>query len=161
MEAIYNKIGDTMEKLFTIMIGIGAIVCLIIVNVAVVARLTNVSISWSDELIKIIFIYVIYIGAAIAYKTDSLISITMLEESLLAKTNNVPYKILKVTQHLICTGFAIFCSIEGINMVMNQLRNNELTPALELPAAISTIGFVIGVIAWSYYGFGKIAKYIR
>ncbi|OON97859.1 MAG: hypothetical protein ATN32_05210 [Candidatus Epulonipiscium fishelsonii] len=161
MEPIYNKIGDKTEKVFTIMIGIGAIICLVIVNVAVVARVSNVSISWSDELIKIIFMYVIYIGAAIAYKTDSLIGITMLEESLMNMENKVPYKILKVVQHLICTGFAIFCSIQGIKMMMTQITNNELTPALELPAAISTIGFVIGVIAWSYYGFGKIVKYIR
>ena len=158
---IYTKIGNIIEKNFMWIIGFGATICLLIANIAVVSRLAHFSVSWSDEVIKIIFIYVIYIGTALAYRSDSLIGITMFEEFLIGKANNIPYKIVKIIQHLVSTGFAIFCSVQGYNMMMGQLRNGELTPALELPAAISTIGFLIGAIIWTYYGFGKIVEYIK
>lgn len=161
MSGIYEKIGGFLEKKFTVVIGFGATVCLLIANFAIAARLMNISISWSDEIIKIIFIYVIYIGTALAYRSDGLIGITVVEEALIGKGNNMPYKIMKIVQHIITTGFALFCSYQGLTMVLSQLKNNEITPALEISASISTIGFVIGSVIWSFYGLGKIAYYIK
>ena len=161
MSSVYEKISEFLESKFTIVIGFGATVCLLIANFAVAARLGNISISWSDEIVKIIFIYVIYIGTALAYKSDSLIGITVIEEGLIGKSNNIPYKIMKIVQHFITMGFALFCSCQGIIMVLNQIKNNELTPALEISAAVATIGFVIGSIIWTFYGIGKLAYYIK
>ena len=150
---LYVVIGDTIESIFIKFIGFMAILCLFIVNMCVLARLMKVSISWGDEIIKIIFIYIIYIGAALAYKNDGLIGITMLEESFLK--NKKLYKFLKIIQHFIIVSFAIFCMCQSYLMSFRQF------PALELPAAISTLGFVMGSIIWVYYGFRKIIKYIK
>lgn len=156
---LYTIIGDTFENIFIKFIGIMAIVCLFIVNMCVVARLMKISISWGDEVIKIIFIYVIYIGAALAYKSDGLIGITMLEESF--SKNKKLYKFLKIVQHFIIVSFAIFCLCQSYLMTFRQFSYGELTPALEIPAAISTLGFVIGSIIWVYYGLGKLISYIK
>lgn len=156
---LYVVIGDTIESIFIKFIGFMAILCLFIVNMCVLARLMKVSISWGDEIIKIIFIYIIFIGAALAYKNDGLIGITMLEESFLK--NKKLYKFLKIIQHFIIVSFAIFCMCQSYLMTFRQFLYGELTPALELPAAISTLGFVMGSIIWVYYGFRKIIKYIK
>ena len=46
-------------------------------------------------------------------------------------------------------------------MTIRQFSYGELTPALEIPAAISTLGFVIGSIIWIYYGIEKIIQYLK
>lgn len=158
---LYTKIGNIIENIFIKFIGLAAIICLFIVNLAVLARLMKISISWSDEIIKIIFIYIVYIGTALAYKTDGLIGITMLEEYLYKKSNHKIYKLLKLFQHIIIIGFAIFCAYQSYLMTIRQFSYGELTPALEIPAAISTLGFVIGSIIWIYYGIEKIIQYLK
>ena len=84
---------------------------------AVLARLMKISISWSDEIIKIIFIYIVYIGTALAYKTDGLIGITMLEEYLYKKSNHKIYKLLKLFQHIY---YNSFCYILCIPKLLND-----------------------------------------
>lgn len=152
---LYSKIGNILEKNFIILLGIAALICLIIVNVAVLARTLNISISWSDEIIKIIFIYIIYIGAALAYRGDGLIGITMLEEKLFEK-NKKSYVFLKKIQHFIILAFSLFCIYQSYLMCLQQLRFNEVTPALEIPAMISTLGFFIGSILWTFYSLEKL-----
>lgn len=160
-KGLYTKIGNTVENVFIKFIGFAAVVCLFVVNLAVLARLMKISISWSDEIIKIIFIYIVYIGTALAYRTDGLIGITMLEEYLYKKSNKKPYKYIKLFQHVVIIGFAIFCAFQSYLMAIRQFSYGELTPALEIPAAIATLGFVIGSIIWIYYGIEKIAYYFK
>lgn len=155
----YILIGDTIEKISMKFIGIMAIICLFVVNACILARLMKISISWGDEIIKIIFIYIIYIGTALAYKSDDLIGITMLEDSF--NKNKKLYRILKIIQHIVIISFAIFCMCQSYLMFFKQLKYGELTPALEIPAAISTLGFVIGSIIWVYYGIEKLFYYIK
>lgn len=160
-KGLYLKCGDVFELIFKYFIAVTSIICFIIVNMAILARLMNVSISWSDEVIKILFIYIVYIGTALAYKTDGLIGITMLEEKLKGKKRNLPYNILKLIQHIVILIFAIFCMYQGFCMTVTQIHYNQLTATLELPAAISTIGFVIGSILWVYYAVGKVVYFLR
>ena len=39
-----------------------------------------VSTPWSDELLKLIFIWTIYMGSAVLFMNDELISLTLLED---------------------------------------------------------------------------------
>ena len=118
VERVYNTISNTIEKVLVYFIGISATICLAIANIAVLSRyVLKYSLPWSEELLRILFIIIIYVGTALAYRSDALIGITMFEESLIGKANNIPYKIVKVFQHIVIIIFALIGLIQANNMM--------------------------------------------
>ena len=61
--------------------GIVGIIMVFIATYAVLARnVLIVSTPWSDELLKLLFVWSIYVGSAILFMNDGLISLTLVED---------------------------------------------------------------------------------
>lgn len=77
MKNALNKFISSLDFLF----GLVGIVMILIATYAVFARnILIVSTPWSDELLKLLFVWSIYIGSAILFMNDGLISLTLIED---------------------------------------------------------------------------------
>ena len=75
MKGVWDKVNSGLNFLF----GIAGIIMVLVASYAVLARnVLLVSTPWSDELFKLIFIWTIYMGSAILFMNDELISLTLL-----------------------------------------------------------------------------------
>lgn len=79
MKNALNKFISSLDFLF----GLVGIVMILIATYAVFARnILIVSTPWSDELLKLLFVWSIYIGSAILFMNDGLISLTLIEDKI-------------------------------------------------------------------------------
>ena len=77
MKGVWDKVNSGLNFLF----GIAGIIMVLVASYAVLARnVLLVSTPWSDELLKLIFIWTIYMGSAVLFMNDELISLTLLED---------------------------------------------------------------------------------
>ena len=97
-----RKVMNVLDKCCQWVVIVGLAVMTVVLFAQVTARYVFGSgISWSEELARYIMIWVVYIGAAVVYKDNSHISVTVLEEIF----NPQARRILAVIQKLVSIGF--------------------------------------------------------
>jgi C4-dicarboxylate transporter DctQ subunit len=124
------------------LIGCLVIAAICLVTYGVISRMLNIPVAWTDELLRAVFLWLIFIAAAAAYKTDNLIGFDLLDD-LLAKRRALR-KTLKLIQ---CAGalvFGIFMTVKMSVIISTQFSTGEFTPVLNLPLWFINSGCFIG-----------------
>ena len=135
----FKKAKDLGEKA----IGAMVIVALLIANYGVLARyVLEIPAAWTDEITRAIFIWLIFISSAVAFSTDTLISLELVE----AKLQGKPFarKCLKFVQAVLAIIFSVFCTYNGFLIVLKQFKSGETTPVVDIPLYFINLGFLIG-----------------
>jgi TRAP-type C4-dicarboxylate transport system permease small subunit len=138
-----NRSGAGLpSRLVENLIGYFVIVAISVVTYGVAARTLNISVAWTDELLRVIFLWLIFIAAALAYKTNNLIGFDLLNDMM----DNRPCLLLglKILQ---CAGaliFGVFMSLHMLTIVSTQFDTSELTPVLGLPLWLVNLGCLLG-----------------
>ncbi|RMG84100.1 MAG: TRAP transporter small permease [Bacteroidetes bacterium] len=104
----------------------GSIVLLMLVAIFFRYVLNN-SLFWSDEIIRYLFVWLTFLGAAVAFRENAHIRVTFFREKLPA----TPRKIVENLDQWLTLGFLIFLSVGGFYWVAD-LRGS-FSPALGLP----------------------------
>jgi len=144
MENAFNKFGEKAERV----IGVVGLIGILIITANVVARfILRASMSWSDELLRTMFIYGYFIGAAISLISGGLMGLELLGASF-DKHGNVRAKcILNIILNIINSvffvvlGYYIFNGILLPFIVSGTSTSTSATPAWVLP-----LGYGIGVL---------------
>lgn len=104
------------------------------------------SLSWSEELARYLFIWLIYIGISYGCKIMKHIKID-------AGLKLFPKKIrpfIVVLGDLLVLGFAIYIVITGYELILMQVRLHKVSPALQLPLqyvnAAPVAGFALAAV---------------
>ena len=111
--------------------GIVGIIMVFIATYAVLARnVLIVSTPWSDELLKLLFVWSIYVGSAILFMNDGLISLTLVEDGYKEK-KPVVYGVLKAIQYIAAIGIcglvtSQLFTIVGTQMSMRGYHRSEI-----------------------------------
>ncbi|WP_269758344.1 TRAP transporter small permease [Thalassobacillus sp. C254] len=96
------------------------------------------SLSWSEELLRYLMVWVVFLGAAVALREKSLIGIEMFVE----RFPETIHRILKVFSYIVCMVFFIFIMYKGINVL--ESVSNQRSPAMRIsmvwPYAAMPIG---------------------
>lgn len=96
---------------------------------------------WSEELAKIILVWLTFLGAAIAFGKGTHLKIDLLESKLSKKMS----VILNLIVDLLIILFLIIICINCYEF-MSQI-SGRLTPALRIPSSVSYFGLFFGFIA--------------
>lgn len=152
---------DYIEKAIEWFLFILAIVVLLVANIAVAARLLKIPLSWSDELLRAVFIAMFFIGSAIELKTKGLISITVLEEVLGKLKNPSAYVVVKSFQYLITAAFSFFCAYYGMIVAISNFQLDKRTAVMRLPSGYIMLTFVIGMVLIGAYSIYVMLRLIR
>jgi TRAP-type C4-dicarboxylate transport system permease small subunit len=148
-----NRLAAYFSRMVENLIGCFVVVAICLVTYGVIARMLNISVAWTDELLRAIFLWLIFIAAALAYKTNNLIGFDLLND-VMAKR---PW-LLRGLKFLQCAGalvFGIFMSIHMLTIVSTQLSTSEFTPVLNLPLWFVNSGCLLGSVLTVVFALQK------
>lgn len=136
--------GKVLKLLNAILNGvivliIAGMVGLVFLNV-VLRYLFDSGITWSEELARYMFVWIIFLGAIVAAKDKSHLGVDIL-------TANVPRNAQKILS-LIATGLSIFVLILFIDGLFKMIELNSVVtgPATGIPVAFFYIAGVIAAV---------------
>lgn len=115
-----------MKKVNNILYAIGSvffILMLVIMVVQIVARSTKISISWTEEAGRLCFMYVVFIGAAIATNNSSHLAI----DTILAKTTGIGRKIFEIGIDLVCLSVQFVFLVGSFAMLKVSMAKSYAT----------------------------------
>lgn len=104
----------------------------------------KVSIVWSDEMFTLVFVWLIFIGCAMASVDDKHIEISILTDALHGKTK----LILKVLQNVLMGIFIAVLLVQSVNITALQMKTGQFTAILNWPVWYTTLAMVVGSAAW-------------
>lgn len=156
-----KKIISQFNMCLRILFGYIGILMILIQSYAVFARnVLKLPSPWTDETLKLMFVWLIFVCAALAFFDEDLIGLDLLEEMLQRRGN---YKwLLKLVQNICALVYGIFTFKWSIDIVSVQISTMESTAVVKYPLWIINLGFLAGsfmVIIFAAYkiirGFKK------
>lgn len=144
MKKVLKWLDEYLEMSICIIL-MSAMTLLVFVQVIMRYVFQN-SLSWSEELARYLFIWLIYIGISYGCKIMKHIKID-------AGLKLFPKKmrpLIVVLGDLLVLGFAIYIVITGYELILMQVRLHKVSPALQLPLqyvnAAPVAGFALAAV---------------
>lgn len=133
-------------------IGISILFTILIANLAVVYRyILGSSLPWSEELLRFLFVWIVFIGAALAYKKDELVELTLVTD--LAKGKLALF--LELFRHFLSCFFIVIVSYQSFMIMIGEMNTGKISAAMEIQVWIVTAGLVVGSVLWSFFAIKK------
>lgn len=145
--------GKKLNQVGTILVGCAGLVGILIGTAGVVTRfILKVSISWSDELLRTMFLWAYFVGAALCFQEGGIMRLEFVEESLHRRGHKLGYKVLKLFCAVVNTlyfGVSTYFvgSICMQHIVRGTTSGTSNTPAWVLPASYGVGCLLITVFA--------------
>lgn len=153
-----SKPVKAVEALF----GVVGIVMILVETYAVMARnILQISTPWSDELLKLLFVWSIFVCSALAFLNDELISLTLFEDDAKEKGKMALYGIFKIIQYvatLIISGLLVY---QIWTIVNTQLSTGEATTVLKYPLWVMNSGILVGMVLTVVFGIIKLVDCLK
>ena len=144
MHRVLKFLDDHVEEvlIFTVF----SLMSIIIFFQVIMRYIFQSSLSWSEEIARYLFIWLIYIGVSYAAKKNSHVAVTATELVLSPKHT----KWIRLTAHVIFLAFAMCVFYYARQVCSTILRLGQQSPALDIPmwaiyAAVPT-GFCLTCI---------------
>ena len=140
-----NEETKPVEKatFWSAVFGGAALISVLLACLGVVSRyVLKVSLPWVEELLRYLFIWLIFICSALSFREGTLISITMLHDGL--KKYPLARRILEAVINLVILAFALASLYTGWEMMSTQFEFEELSTVLEINMGWVTLGALIG-----------------
>lgn len=158
MERLNKRIDRFMEMIFGL-IGTGMI---LVASYNVIARnILRISTPWSDELLKLLNVWVIFVLAAMVFLDDTLIALTLVEDSSRVQSNPRVYNGLKIFQYVLAGVINAELVRELAAIVSTQMNTGEITTVLRYPLYFLNIGMCVGSILTVLFSAVKIIGRIQ
>ncbi|MDC7246139.1 MAG: TRAP transporter small permease [Sphaerochaetaceae bacterium] len=147
------------EKWFKLILGALVFIWILLTNVVILSRyVLKVSIPWSDEIFILMFIWLIFIGTALASVDNKHITITLLSEMIKSRKKKI---VLDIAQNIIFLLFIVIVCYQSWVVVSLQVKSNQITAILNIPVYVTTLSMSLGSTAWAaiiiYKIFGDVS----
>lgn len=119
-----------LDKLEEGFIAISLFIATIFVFVNVLLRFFSSGLSWSEELIRYLLIWVTFIGCSICVREGSHISIDFFLQMVKKEGSR---KLIFALIYIIATIFSIVMTILGVQFIQFSYNTHQVSPALHLP----------------------------
>lgn len=154
-----NNKFKKLELITEYILGTAVLCTILFVTIGVASRLLRIPASWTDEILQIFIVWLVFIVSAIAFRVDGLISLELIEEVL--KKKPLAYKILKLVQSLFCIIFVFFMVAQTYSIVASQYFTQELSPVMGIPLWIKNLGYFLGCVLFCIFGVWQLIDRIR
>lgn len=101
----------------------------------------NYSITWSEELSRIMIAWFIFLGSSIAVKENAHVSMDVLDHVLFGKAK----QIVNIIIDLINMAFCILVIVSGVQMLQSALALDITATSISIPMAIPYASVPVGV----------------
>lgn len=141
MKNVLTKVVSGMDYIF----GLLGIIMVLVTTYGVFARnILIVSTPWCDEFLKLLFVWSIYVGSAILFYSDELISLTLIEDSYKEK-KPVVFGALKAVQYIAAIGICGLLTSQLWTIVNTQISTGEATTVIKYPLWVMNLGMLVGL----------------
>ena len=149
---------EKAQKVFRYVMAVIVFLWIILENFVVFYRyVAKMSFPWSDEVFTMTFIWLIFVGCALAAVDNKHIEISVLTDALHGRSK----MILKVVQNLFMLIFIAVLLVQSINICRMQAMINQTTAILRIQVWYTTAAMVVGSAAWLVVTIWKIAVYLK
>ncbi len=135
MEKFLTRIDWINDKVTLIIL----VLLNLIVGVQVFSRyVLNHSLYWSEELARYLFIWLVFLSAAVVLRKDRHIQVSVFVDMLPASIKRA----IIVLGDLLMIGFVLVVFVEGIRLA--SMVRTVLTAAMEIPWSLVYLGIILG-----------------
>jgi TRAP-type C4-dicarboxylate transport system permease small subunit len=120
-----------------VLVGVGGMV--LTVALQVISRSLGVSVSWTEELTRFLFIYTAFLGMAAGFRHAEHARIAF----LIAKLPRVGQQFAVHLYAVAGIAFFVVVGVTGWELVMQQFESGEISPVLGVGMYLSTLPVVI------------------
>lgn len=140
-------------------LGLFGVAMILIETYSVFCRnVTHWSTPWVDEVLRLMFVWIVFIGAAIAYRSDDLISLTLIEDSWKEKKKILPHNVIKMIQYVIALIISIMLTQQEWTTMLGQMKTGEATQITGYPIWIKSFGILLGFVLMAIIALVKIIR---
>ncbi|WZL72840.1 TRAP transporter small permease [Clostridiaceae bacterium 35-E11] len=133
MKNIIKRVTNFYNKAEEYLLVVSLAFTVVLVFIQVIMRYVfNQSISWSEELCRYIFIWQVWLGASLGFRTNQHISIEMVYDKLKGR-NRIVYKIIS---YIITLAFNIFLVKYGFQLVETMITRGTVSSGMRIPLYI-------------------------
>ena len=154
-----KNVSDKLIKVAEFVLGMIGVAMILIETYSVFCRnVTHWSTPWVDEVLRLMFVWIVFIGAGIAYRSDDLISLTLVEDGLKEKNKVVPYNIVKLIQYVLALFVSVMLTQQEWVTMMGQIQTGEATQITGYPIWIKSCGILIGFVILTIVSLIKLIR---
>jgi TRAP-type C4-dicarboxylate transport system permease small subunit len=136
-----NRLGDILERLLSIVVGISLAGLAATVIVEVFFRyFLGFSLYWSNELATYLFIYLVFFGGSVALKRGELINVAFIKDRLPPKWQ----KGTTLLMFFVMMTFSIMASTFSTVLIQTSIKTKTVSPAMLIPMALVYLPIFIG-----------------
>lgn len=154
MSKAFDKFLDAINAVTGVIL---AILCAIVFVQVIMRYIFGHSLSWSEELTRYMFVWIIYLGVNLGIRGDNQIKIDLMDLALHGKA----LKVLHILQYLISMAACVFAMIGSYYLI--QIGKLAKSPTLHAPMwliyIVFPIGFVLDIIALGRKIYGVIQNW--
>ncbi|MDO5715531.1 MAG: TRAP transporter small permease [Tissierellia bacterium] len=140
MRRILEKYNIFEERILVISLVLNVLIVFLQI---IMRSIFNMSISWSEELSRYIFIWQIWLGVSIAYNYDQHLKVDLIYNIFHSKR---AHRIIKISVNLIWLAFNIFLLIRGVELLRSMQGRHASSSGMRLPLV-----YVYGVLPFSSF----------
>lgn len=153
MQVKMLKIWNKINQKCTFVLGIVGLIGILVATAGVITRfIFKISIAWSDELLRTIFVWGYFIGAAFCFEEGGIMRLELVEDFLKKHHKAAAHKVLAVISDVINLVFFAGSTyyvyeICAMHIARGTTSGTSSTPAWVLPASYGVCCALIAVIA--------------
>lgn len=158
MNTFNNKTDRVMQFVF----GLVGTAMVLVASYGVFARdVLRISAPWTDELLKLLDIWMIFVVSSVVFLFDEQISLTLVEDSRGVRRKPVVYHLMKVLQYALAGILNAEMFRELIRIIGTQIQTGESTTVIKYPLYLLNIGMFIGCVLTVIFAAIKIVYEIK
>ena len=148
----YNKIEEYL-LVYSLVFNV-----ILVFSQVIMRSIFNLSLSWSEELSRYIFIWQIWLGTSIAIKEDKHINVELIYQIVKSKKAK---KIISIVGMLIWLGFSVFLVQSGTELAISMFKRNAISSGMRIPLYLIYVSLPISSLAVIFRLIGRLYNSVK
>lgn len=107
------------------------------------------SLTWSEEISRYAFVWFVYVSASYAVRYQRHVKFNVLVD-LSGKASPILERLLRLLALLLWVTFLIVLFVLAVELVRNQIRSGQVSPANQVPMWMVYLGLPVGLALMSF-----------
>lgn len=158
MDGLNKGINAVMQVIF----GLVGTAMILIASYNVFARdVLQISAPWTDEALKFLDAWMIFVMAAVVFLSDEQISLTLLEDGRGVRSRPWLYHGIKFFQYALAGVLNVELVRELVKIISTQMATGEITTVIQYPLWLLNAGMLIGSLLTVLFAVVKAGAEIK
>ena len=153
-----NKTGGVLAFV-EYFVGATGLTAILLATLGVITRFVlKIAITWSDELLRTVFVWAYFIGTALLYRSSGLMRLELVEDVLKRRGRTGLYRLICFIQDGVIFIFSGTIFYYLYHFIEKQIATGQTTTTSSTPAWVSPLGFIIGIGLLGLFAFEKVFR---